>query len=102
MYNLEKLIRVKVRDAEEAYWYTHKKEVKFLGIILRKEGIYNAFGNRVKECPETHFIKDDIVYEKPRVRLTFVNDYVKEYHFDTFEEAKAYRDRITYNGHWTD
>jgi hypothetical protein len=102
-YNLNKLIKVVCCDFAESGFYEYKKEIKFLGIIIRKQGFYYNLirssyeGNKE---PKNHTLINGIVYENPEVRLYFESGHVKINYFKELNEAKAFARRITSIGTW--
>jgi hypothetical protein len=102
-YNLNKLVKVGVHDFYPSARYHCKKELRFLGVVLRKEGIYDTLRDEYLgfTAPEFHALKDDgIIYEKPEVVLYYQSDFCKTYIFNTINEAKAFADEITSSGRW--
>ena len=98
-YNLDKLIKVKCSDLTPSVWYEYRPERKFLGIVLRRAGVYDLFG-RGKDISEYHILKDGVVYELPSVRLYYEDGHAKDYVFDTFEQARAFADKYTFGLRW--
>ena len=101
-YNLDKLVKIKCNDFYPSKWYRFEKEKKWFGIVTVKEGIYreifeNYLGVKV---PETHTLKNGIVYENPEVVLHYEAGHSKTYYFNSFDEAKKFADEITENGRW--
>lgn len=106
-YNLKKLIKVRLLGAQPS-WYEIREEKKFLGIIVRKAGIYNTMSftdgdfYSKNKLPENHFIKDGKIYENPEVTLYYQDGIRKTYIFETFEAAKKFSDDITNSKNWID
>ena len=95
-YNLNHLIRVKVLDRfDHSFLYEFKKEKKFLGFVIQKEGLYNIFGEYVcpdikscREASDNEFqLIDNILYKKAHVVATFINNIEFVKYFDSYEEA---------------
>lgn len=101
-YNLDKLIRVKLCDFTPHVWYQWLDEKKFLGLTIRKAGVYDKFGHYYEgtNAPENCVIKDGEVFEKPCVILTYVSDIQKVYYFDSFKEAEEFANKMTSTINW--
>ena len=90
--NVDKLLYVKKFSAIESELYTFETP------IFNKKGFYYSYGCRYieeyigKELTEDllkeYFIKDNIVYEKPCVKLSFSNKYCKFFYYDSEEECQ--------------
>ena len=93
-YNFQHLIKINVLDATENDSYVFRKEIKLLGIILRKAGVYHWFRRGVIPLPNNCFIKDNIVYEHPKCILFFFNDYKQVFYFNSYKEACIYSEEI--------
>lgn len=96
-YNLEKLIKTSVCDYKKSKWYYYLKGKKFLGINIRKEGVYMDFiGNSfIGECPKNHKLIDGVIYEKPHVSLYFQGDNKVVKYFENYNQAIVYENQIT-------
>lgn len=103
-YNLDKLVKVECSDFYESVYYSYQKEKKFLGITIRKEGIYDElFENYIGfDLPQYHTLIDNEVYNNPEVILYYQGNYSKTYYFDSYDEAKKFADDITKLGRWLD
>ena len=104
-YNLDKLVKVAVRDFNQSMWYEYQTEKRFLGVRIRKAGftefaLFRHSGEVFDEVPENHILKDGIVYQKPKVILHYVAEHYKEYYFESLSEAKQFSDKITSVGRW--
>lgn len=97
-YNLDKLVKVEVYKERIDDFYSFKKEIKFLGIVIRDEGFYSILHDYQKECPENHVCINGKVYLKPRIYLTFVNEYTEMY-FETYDEALKFHSEIVQKRH---
>ncbi len=108
-YNIEKIVKIRVYDAHKVeYKPVYKKEIKIMGLVLRKEGIYSFFGSFTpmsefkKEYPY-HFIKDGELYNKPELRMWFQGDQVLGIYRDTKEECiKKANEVMDSIGKWMD
>lgn len=90
--NVDKLLYVKKFSAVESELYT------FENPIFNKKGFYYCYGCRYieeyigKELTEDllieHFIKDNIVYEKPCVKLQFLDKTTKFFYYNSEEECQ--------------
>ena len=90
--NVDKLLYVKKFSAVESELYT------FENPIFDKKGFYYCYGCRYmeeyigKELTEDllieHFIKDNIVYEKPCVKLQFLDKTTKFFYYTSEEECQ--------------
>ena len=102
-YNLDKLVRVKANDFCRSTYYTYLPERKFLGFVTQKEGVYCNYFMRDydgEEIPKGHILKDNVLYEKPEVRMTFVSGIIASKIFETFEEANSFANEITNGRNW--
>jgi hypothetical protein len=92
-YNLDKLVKVVCKDYTPTIWYTFKEEKRFLGFVVREEGIYDIF-DRLVELPENFTRTEYIVYKNPHVILSYEGDYEKTYVFNTYETAQKFAEGI--------
>lgn len=101
-YNLDKLVKVECNDSYESIRYYYQDQIKFLGIVIRKEGFYeNLYGGYMGlKIPNNHTFKNGIVYEKPEVILHYQDSHSKVYYFNSFDEAQKFADDITSLGKW--
>jgi len=101
-YNLDKLIKVVVNDFYPSRWYYFKPEKKIFGKVIRKEGFYNwIYHSQIgMEAPKNHIIKDNQMFEKPKVVLGFQGNNTKKYFFDTYDEAKTFASNLTNDRKW--
>jgi hypothetical protein len=101
-YNLDKLVKVELNDFNSSQWYSYKKEKKFLGLRIQKEGVYeNVDGEYLGKKPiENHTVIDDDIYENPVVILHYQAGHSKTYYFNNFDDAKKFSDDITLTGKW--
>lgn len=101
-YNLDKLIRVKLCGFTPHSWYQWLDEKKFLGLTIRRAGVYDKFGHYYEgiDALENCVIKDGEVFEKPCVILTYVSEIQKVYYFGSFEEADEFANKITSSIKW--
>lgn len=101
-YNLEKLVKVSVRNFKRSVWYYYRKKNELFGISFRKEGFYRQIWSDFVslEVPKNHIFKDGIVYEKPQVTLHYQSDYSKTYVFDTYNEALSFAGNLTNDRKW--
>jgi len=89
-YNLEKIIKIVVKDIQISATFVYKKEKKFLGIRLMKEGIYDVRWNERYDMDHEFtdiFLKDDNVYKKAKCTLFFEDGHILNYLYDTYELA---------------
>lgn len=92
--NLEKLIRIKVYNFSEDDWYECKSEIKFLGIIIRKGGLYGWHTyTTIDELPN-RVIKDLKVFLKPHYELHFEDGHKIIYWSETYTEALLGAEKI--------
>lgn len=101
-YNLDKLVKVECKDFNKSLRYYYQKEIIFLGITIKKEGIYddlyhNYFGFNP---PQYYTLIDNAIYNNPEVTLYYQGNYFKTYYFDSYIEAKKFADDITQLGRW--
>lgn len=101
-YNLDKLVKIHYHDFMPAYWYSYKKEKRFFGIVIQKCGIYeNILGDYIGfDIPENHTLEGFVIYENPKVILSYENDEDVVYYFENFMDAKKFADKISNNGRW--
>jgi len=97
-YNLDKLIRVSVHQPK-SYYLEFRKEIKILGYVWQKGGIYEERACASDKYWSTNelflmenqnkIINGNTIYVKPKCVLHFDDDYNETYYFDTYEEAFA-------------
>ena len=90
--NVDKLIYVKKFPAIESELYTFEKP------IFDKKGFYYCYGCRyvedyigtelTEDLLKEYFIKDNIVYEKPCVKLQSLDKTTKFFYYDSEEECQ--------------
>ena len=100
-YNLKKLIKIAVQDKEIEWWYTFKKEQRFLWWCVRKEGYYFGFMSSSKlhkldKIKKEYIIDDEnkVIYNKPKLVFCFQGDYRYYEEYDTIDEAIKARDEF--------
>jgi hypothetical protein len=103
-YNLDKLVKVECNNFYYSMRYSYQKKIKFLGITIKKEGIYDDLFREYLgfDPPKNHSLIDNVVYNNPDVTLYYQGNYSKTYHFDSYNEAKNFSDKITEIGRWQD
>jgi hypothetical protein len=97
IYNLDKLVKIEVVGERKDTWYSYKTKLTFLGLTTRKAGIYEPFGfvSSILDFNEENlFMRDNIVYVKPKCILRYVSGYANTYYFNTLKEAEDFRDEI--------
>jgi hypothetical protein len=98
IYNLDKLVRIDVLDERIQLIYSYKTKLTFLGLTIREAGIYiygqKLFSEEDIEKEEDLFIRDKIVYKKPRCILNYVSGYGNTYYFNSLKEAEDFRDDV--------
>lgn len=99
-YNLDKIVKITVCDFFPARYFTYNKEVKFLGVIIKKSGIYDFIGYFAGYIPENHTLKENVLYENPEVEIWFQDKSRMKFYFNSFEEAKRFEEKITKTGNW--
>lgn len=103
-FNLEKLVKVKVNDFYPSKWYYYfkHKPKKYFWQTERKEGVYLDMIelSYIGEMPETHILKNGLIYELPEVVMYFQNDIETKKYFDSLEEAQAFAESITQGKNW--
>lgn len=95
-YNLNKLIKITVVPHKYATWQEWRPERKILGFVIDPEGVYcsvtgNFLGNKIYK---DQFLKDGVLYDKPRVVFTFDSNVEREVFVDSVEDAQKLRDEI--------
>jgi hypothetical protein len=103
-YNLDKLVKVECNDFYISRRYDYQNEIKFLGITISKEGIYDNLYHKYLgfDPPQYYTLKDKEIYNNPEVILHYQGNYSKTYYFDSYNEAKNFSDKITELGRWQD
>jgi hypothetical protein len=101
IYNIQNLVKISYLGRLEPFCVRYKKEKRFLGLTISKEGFYNMWPN-VTFIPEEsalryYVVKDGIAFEKEFiVRLTFSGNHNIEFKkFDTEEAARNYIQEIS-------
>ena len=102
IYNLDKLIKVVVNDISPAAFIYFKKEKRFFGALITREGFYEwPFDEFIgTETPKNYIFKNGVLYDKPEVVLVFQEGYKKRYIFDTYEEANNFAKDLTNTRNW--
>lgn len=86
---------IEVEGFEINYSYKYLERKKFLGITLRKGGLYRNPHTLIKERVLTlpsHSVRmqvGDLVFYKPNVQIRCKNHFFQKY-FDTYPEAQKY------------
>ena len=99
-YNLENILLIVYEGFAPSSSLKYKKSKKLFGLTIRKEGIYDMFGDRCcdatfSDCQEIaskHILKEGIVYTKPTVTIVLSTNLSKTHVFDTEEEARIFMD----------
>lgn len=101
-HNLDKLIVVEVCDASRNDWREYKKQIKFLGIVLRREGIYSSITSEYisLHAPKDNKIINNELILNPHCILYFENGFKKIIYFDTYLEAQQYQKDIIKEGNF--
>jgi len=94
-YNLEKLIKITVRDILECNNYKYVEKYKNFWGKIKPAYIQYVSGYRIgdeplksfNDLPSECFIKDKIIYWKADCKLYFQDDYAYTYWFNTYQEA---------------
>lgn len=92
-YNLDKLIKISVHQPKDCWFYKIKKEIKILGFLYQKSGVYEfgvGYVSPIEEFEMTHndyVIFDGNVYEKPRCVLYFQDNFSYVSHFNEYKDA---------------
>lgn len=99
LYNLDKLIKVKVNDFFPSIWYEYLPERNIFGHITRKEGIYKQiYGTYLgMNCPKNHTFINGQIMENPEVVLKYEGNIEKTYYFNNYEDAIKFAKEITKN-----
>lgn len=102
MFNLDKVTYIKQYDAEPSTYYTYKTEKRFLGIVIRQEGVYYNIDNDYlgREIPDNHFFKDGVIYNKPHCNLYFTALDYNSYYFDAYDDVLRFINTVTSKGRW--
>ena len=102
-YNKEKIIRIRIDDFFKTDRIIFKKEIKFLGITLVREGFYYIFIGSTflgKEIPKYHKLIKGDVFEVPEVVFSFQGGYSKKYYFDSYNEALMFANDHSNDHKW--
>jgi hypothetical protein len=93
---VNEIIRVEWFDAEPDERYSIIKKKTFCGIPIRSPGlrISDFSGSCRTELGNTHFVKDGIVYQKPRVIVYLSNNEKETYWFGYVEQAHDFVEKI--------
>ena len=95
-YNLERLVKIEVRDFTINSWYRYKKEIKFLWFITTYEGYYGFLNTYLGVLPPTNTVLiDGRVMNLPRCTLYFNEDHEYTKTFKTYDEAKLFGNRYS-------
>ena len=86
--NLEKLIRIKVYNFSKDNWYSCKREIKFLGITLRKGGIYgwHSYYHSIDELENRVLLNLEVML-KPHCELWFEDGHKIIYWHERYTDA---------------
>ena len=102
MYNVNKILRIKVYPKSPAPEYQYKTRIYIpgLNITLRKEGLYYDLGFRfgrfyydLNNLPEDVLFENGVAYNKPKCITTYPDGYMTSY-FNTDKEAFIEQGRI--------
>lgn len=105
-YNLDKLIKISVYGFTKSNRYFYDKGIKrswFAKLFWAediKPGFYSVYGEAFDDVPEFHTFFDGDVWKKPRVLLSFEDEFEQTIYFDDLESAKEYYKGVTAKGHW--
>ena len=108
-YNLDKLIRISIREPEEIRRYGYRKQIKIFGVEVQKEGVYSLFFTKSYICSVDEFViydsaytfKNGKIYSRHSIRLTFQSNVENMYYFDTLEECEKQAEEIKKRcGNW--
>jgi hypothetical protein len=86
-------------------FYEYKEAIRFLGITWRKAGIYTRTPGLVQRLPDNpkpgldidkcDFIKDNMVWDRPKLLIHMASGEVVKRVYHTEEEAKAACDKVS-------
>lgn len=92
---LDKIVRVVINDKKIPWEYAYQKERK--GLFRVKPAhivslyIYNTWGiDEFLEANSSYFVENEVLYEKPEVRIIYIGDKQNVFIFDDFQDAKRF------------
>lgn len=101
--NIDQICSIESVLKERNSWYVYKKEIKFLGIKLRKEGfyIYDEFIRTEKISENIYLlIEDNKVYLKPHIIMKMSNGELDRKFFETEEDLNVFVYNLTNRNNW--
>ena len=103
-YNKKTIWKVIVKDTQISDFYHFKKKTIFDRLFNRDTNyIVNQWSDITHEIftieeflkmTNDYYIKDNMVYEKPYVKIIFINKEEEEFYFNTLIEAHNYKNSI--------
>jgi hypothetical protein len=99
-YNRDHLVSVEVNDFELCHWYEWKDGISFLGLTLRKAGVYCIIGSDVCQLNDNLVIKNKNIYYKPNCVLNFADDSKQTYWFEDHKSALEFYENGIYFGNF--
>lgn len=89
LYNLEKLIKIRVVDKIESDIYDWCPYHKYWFGWVTREGVYTWDNKYIFQMPVNHFVENGIVYECPECKLFFEDKFTYSCKFRNIEDANA-------------
>jgi hypothetical protein len=97
-YNINKIVRIKVKDFAPSRWHVWKDEIKLFGLVTRKAGVYNDVTDNYvcAEIPKDWecVLKDGQIVNKPQVVIYFQSGIEKTVSFETLAAAEMYSNSL--------
>lgn len=98
LLSVNKISEIIVLDKVKSLFYRYEPErVSFFGKKIKAKIYFKPNGREVKELDDDHFIINNIVYKRPRVKIVMTSGNIYCKHFDTYEEAKKYAKEMYLN-----
>lgn len=100
-YNVAQIVKISSSRMVLDSSYVFKKQIKFLGIVIRNEGIYDRDSLCYVKMPANHVMLDGAIYRLPFVKTIYNGGIISKKYFPTNEQADAYlKDITTSYGKW--
>lgn len=91
-FNKKQIVSIEYVDDKEHDDLEYRNESKILfGLIKEKEGIYYKWSSKkINNLPNNTYIKNNIIYVKPNVIITFANNEQLIKYFNTIKERNLF------------
>lgn len=95
------LIGIEVFPSEIDNYYHFKKEIKFMGLIVRKRGYYTYMDRfEGSALPEDYQSTCGVINQKPHIKLLFPSNHSKTIWFKSDREMNEYVTKLKKSKDW--